>query len=170
MCGKMAVDHCVGMKESDFLPHTAGNLSGRDDFLRIHLKKGQNMSSIIDHVTLGVSDIESARRLYDRVMPTLGFRCLWENPSMIAYGIEGADDFGLQSDVDGSSRRGTHVAFRAPDRASVNRFHSEALAAGARDDGAPGLRPEYHDSYYAAFVIDSDGNRIEAVCHEPAES
>jgi catechol 2,3-dioxygenase-like lactoylglutathione lyase family enzyme len=59
------------------------------------------------------------------------------------------------------------VAFRAPDRASVDRFHSEALAAGARDDGAPGLRPEYHGSYYAAFVIDPDGNRIEAVCHKP---
>jgi hypothetical protein len=50
----------------------------------------------------------------------------------------------------------------------VNRFHAEALAAGARDDGAPGLRPEYHGSYYAAFVIDPDGNRIEAVCHKPA--
>lgn len=124
------------------------------------------MSSTIDHVTLGVSDFESARRFYDRIMPALGFQCLWEKSSMVAYGIEGADDFGLQAD-DGSSRRGTHVAFRAPDRACVNRFHSEALAAGARDDGAPGLRSEYHDSYYAAFVIDPDGNRIEAVCHEP---
>jgi catechol 2,3-dioxygenase-like lactoylglutathione lyase family enzyme len=124
------------------------------------------MSSIIDHVTLGVSDFESARRFYDRIMPTLGFQRLWEKPAMVAYGAEGADDFGLQADV-GSARRGTHVAFRAPDRASVNRFHSEALAAGARDDGAPGLRPEYHDSYYAAFVIDPDGNRIEAVCHAP---
>lgn len=124
------------------------------------------MSSIIDHVTLGVSDFESARRFYDRVTPALGFRCLWEKPSMVAYGVEGADDFGLQLD-DGSSRKGTHVAFRAPDRASVNRFHAEALAAGARDDGAPGLRAEYHGSYYAAFVIDPDGNRIEAVCHEP---
>lgn len=125
------------------------------------------MSSIIDHVTLGVSDFESARHFYDRVMPALGFRRLWEKPSMVAYGVEGADDFGLQCD-DCSSRRGTHVAFRAPDRASVNRFHAEALAAGARDDGAPGLRPEYHGSYYAAFVIDPDGNCIEAVCHKPA--
>lgn len=125
------------------------------------------MSSIIDHVTLGVSNIENAQHFYHRVMPALGFRCLWEKPSMIAYGVEGADDFGLQFD-DGSSRRGTHVAFRAPDRASVNRFHSEALAAGGRDDGAPGLHPEYHGSYYAAFVIDPDGNRIEAVCHTPA--
>jgi catechol 2,3-dioxygenase-like lactoylglutathione lyase family enzyme len=123
------------------------------------------MSSIIDHVTLGVSDFESARRFYDRVMPALGFQAIWDNPSMVAYGVEGADDFGLQLD-DSSSRRGTHVAFCAPDRSSVNRFHAEALAAGARDDGAPGLRPEYHDSYYAAFVLDPDGNRIEAVCHK----
>ena len=123
------------------------------------------MSSIIDHVTLGVSDFETARHFYDRVMQALGFRCLWEKPFMNAYGVEGADDFGLQFD-DCSSRRGTHVAFRAPDRASVNRFHSEALAAGARDDGAPGLRPEYHGSYYAAFVVDPDGNRIEAVYHK----
>lgn len=124
------------------------------------------MSSIIDHVTLGVSNFEKARHFYHRVMPALGFLCLWEKPSMLAYGVEGADDFGLQFD-DGSSRRGTHVAFRAPDRASVDRFHSEALAAGAHDDGGPGLRPEYHSSYYAAFVIDPDGNRIEAVCHKP---
>jgi catechol 2,3-dioxygenase-like lactoylglutathione lyase family enzyme len=126
------------------------------------------MSSVLDHVTLGVSDFQGARRFYDRVMPALGFRCLWENPSMVAYGIEGADDFGLQAD-DGSARKGTHVAFRAPDRASVDRFHAEATAAGGRDDGAPGLRPEYHASYYAAFVIDPAGNRIEAVCHDPAD-
>ena len=85
---------------------------------------------------------------------------------MVAYGIGDADDFGLIAD-DSRARRGTHVAFRAPDRASVDRFHAEALAAGGRDDGAPGLRPEYHDSYYAAFVIDPDGSRVEAVCHEP---
>lgn len=167
MYGKMAADHCVGRRIlAFFLPHPE-TCPRRFDFLRAHLKKGQNMSSIIDHVTFGVSDFETARRFYDRVMPALGFRCLWEKPSMVAYGVEGADDFGLQSD-DCSSRRGTHVAFRAPDRASVDRFHSEALAAGARDDGAPGLRPEYHGSYYAAFVIDPDGNRIEAVCHKPA--
>lgn len=127
--------------------------------------EGQTMSPIIDHVTLGVADFDRARRFYDRVMPALGFQCLWEKPSMVAYGTEGSDDFGLQAD-DGSSRGGTHVAFRAPDRASVDRFHAEALAAGGRDGGAPGLRP-YHDSYYAAFVIDPAGNRIEAVCHEP---
>ena len=101
------------------------------------------MSSVIDHVTLGVSDTDSASRFYDRVMAALGFRRIWETPTMVAYGIEGADDFGFQLDA-GSARGGTHVAFRAPHRASVDRFHSEALAAGGRDNGAPGLRPEYH--------------------------
>lgn len=123
------------------------------------------MSDIIDHVTLGVSDFERTRRFYDRIMSALGLQCVWEKPSMAAYGIGRNDDFGLIGDA-GKSRRGTHIAFRAPDRASVDRFHSEALAAGGRDDGKPGLRPEYHDTYYAAFVIDPEGNRIEAVCQE----
>ena len=127
------------------------------------------MTTVIDHVTFGVSDFESAKAFYDRVMPTLGFKCVWEKPSMAAYGIGSADDFGIIAD-NGSARRGAHVAFRAPDHASVDRFHAEALAAGGRDDGAPGFRPEYHASYYAAFIGDPDGNRIEAVCHEPADS
>lgn len=63
---------------------------------------------------------------------------------------------------------GQHVAFRAPSRAAVDAFHRAALAAGGRDNGAPGLRPRYHAAYYAAFVLDPDGHRIEAVCHAPA--
>jgi len=127
------------------------------------------MSAIIDHVTLGVADFESARRFYDRVMPTLGLKTIWDNPTMVAYGIGEDDDFGLIAD-DGGARQGAHLAFRAPDRQSVDHFHAEALAAGGRDDGAPGLRPEYHATYYAAFVIDPAGNRIEAVCHDPVET
>lgn len=127
------------------------------------------MSTVIDHVTFGVSDFRSAKAFYDRIMPTLGFECVWEKPSMAAYGVGRADDFGIIAD-NGGARRGAHVAFRAPDRPSVDRFHAEALAAGGRDDGAPGLRPEYHASYYAAFISDLDGNRIEAVCHEPDDS
>ncbi|MCK0140717.1 VOC family protein [Aliiroseovarius sp. F47248L] len=123
------------------------------------------MSTVIDHVTLGVSDFEETRKFYDCVMPALGFHIVWEKPSMVAYGIGREDDFGLMAD-EGRARRGTHVAFRAPDRNSVRRFHSEALKAGGRDDGAPGLRPEYNATYYAAFVIDPEGNRIEAVCHD----
>lgn len=64
---------------------------------------------------------------------------------------------------------GQHVAFRAPDRASVAAFHAAALAAGGRDNGPPGLRPHYHPHYFAAFVLDPDGHRLEAVCHAPAQ-
>jgi catechol 2,3-dioxygenase-like lactoylglutathione lyase family enzyme len=130
--------------------------------------EGKTMPVIFDHVTLGVADLEKARNFYNRVMPVLGLPLLWENATMLTYGIEGGQDFGLQLD-DSSARRGTHVAFRAHDRESVNRFHSEALAAGGSDAGAPGLRPEYHGSYYAAFIDDPDGNRLEAVSHEQAE-
>ncbi len=126
------------------------------------------MPSIFDHVTLGVSDFEKARLFYNRVMPVLGLPLLWENSTMLTYGIEGGQDFGLQLDNSGA-RSGTHVAFRAHDRESVNRFHAEAMAAGGSDAGAPGLRPKYHASYYAAFINDPDGNRIEAVFHEPIE-
>ncbi len=123
------------------------------------------MPSIYDHVTLGASDIQKARDFYNHVMPSLGLPLLWETATMLTYGIEGGEDFGLQLDTS-AARRGTHVAFRAANRASVDRFHAYALEAGGADAGAPGLRPEYSATYYAAFVTDPDGNRLEAVCHE----
>jgi catechol 2,3-dioxygenase-like lactoylglutathione lyase family enzyme len=67
----------------------------------------------------------------------------------------------------GEATTTAHVAFRAPDRAAVDAFHTAGLAAGGRDNGAPGLRPEYHESYYGAYLLDPDGNNIEAVCHNP---
>ncbi len=121
------------------------------------------MSALFDHVTLGVSDIARARAFYNRIMPTLGVPLLWETATMLTYGKDG-QDFGLQRDS-ASARHGTHVAFTAPDRTSVDRFHAEALAAGGQDAGAPGLRPQYQGRYYAAFILDPDGNRIEAVFH-----
>lgn len=123
------------------------------------------MPSIIDHISLGVSDYDRAKRFYDAVLATLGISLIWEKPQMASYGIEGDDQFGLQLDHDGP-RAGTHLAFRAPDRASVDAFHQTALATGGRDNGPPGLRP-YSPTYYAAFVIDPEGNRIEAVTHAP---
>lgn len=124
------------------------------------------MASIFDHVTLGVSDIEMARNFYNRIMPVLGLPLLWENATMLTYGIVGSEEFGLQLD-NAAARRGTHVAFRAHDRDSVHRFHFEGLAAGGSDAGTPGLRPEYQGTYYAAFINDPDGNRLEAVFHDP---
>jgi catechol 2,3-dioxygenase-like lactoylglutathione lyase family enzyme len=123
------------------------------------------MTSILDHISLGVTDYDRAKRFYDAVLPTLGISLIWEKPQMASYGIGGDDQFGLQVDQDGP-RSGTHLAFRARDAASVDAFHKAAVATGGRDNGPPGLRL-YTGSYYAAFVLDPDGNRIEAVFHGP---
>jgi catechol 2,3-dioxygenase-like lactoylglutathione lyase family enzyme len=122
------------------------------------------MPSIFDHVTLGISDLARARAFYGPVMASLDLPLLWENATMLTYGIKGGEDFGLQLDR-GTARHGCHVAFRAASRAAVDRFHAAALAAGGLDAGPPGLRPEYQGAYYAAFVNDPDGNRLEAVFH-----
>jgi catechol 2,3-dioxygenase-like lactoylglutathione lyase family enzyme len=125
------------------------------------------MTSILDHISLGVTDYDKAKRFYDQVLPTLGIALIWEKPQMASYGIGEDDQFGLQVDTD-AARSGTHLAFRAADAASVDAFHKAALAAGGRDYGPPGLRA-YSGSYYAAFVFDPDGNRIEAVFHGPTD-
>ena len=122
---------------------------------------------MLDHVGIRVSDFEQSKRFYAEALSPLGYELLKE-PSVSAagFGRRGKPDFWI-----GQGDRGqpVHIAFAASDRASVDAFHEEALAAGGRDNGGPGLRPEYHQSYYAAFVFDPDGNNIEAVCHEPAE-
>ena len=120
---------------------------------------------MIDHVTANVGDLQSAKEFYGRALEPLGYTLQMEFESAAGFGAaEGLPDFWLTSDEE---RGATHVAFSAPDRASVDRFHETALAAGGRDNGAPGVRPHYHEAYYAAFVHDADGNNIEAVCHRP---
>lgn len=123
------------------------------------------MTRIFDHVSLGVSDYAAAKAFYDRILPILGIVLIWEKPGMASYGIGRDDQFGIQQDG-ADPRPGTHMAFSAPDRTTVDRFHAEALRAGGTDDGAPGLRP-YTPTYYAAFARDPSGNRIEAICHAP---
>ena len=133
---------------------------------------------MIDHLSVVVADIEAARRFYDAALAPLGARRLMDvddAPDFVAagYGVhEGEPAFWVGA---GKPARGTpappdgqHIAFAAPDRAAVDAFHRVALAAGGRDNGAPGIRPHYHADYYAAFVVDPDGHRIEAVCHRPA--
>jgi catechol 2,3-dioxygenase-like lactoylglutathione lyase family enzyme len=124
------------------------------------------LSQVIDHMSLGVSDLERAQTFYDVVLAALGFSRLYNKPESATYGLgQGSDDFSVVRDRNGAQRSGAHIAFRARSPTAVDRFHAAALAAGGKDDGAPGFRPEYHGGYYAAFVIDPDGNRIEAVCH-----
>ena len=122
---------------------------------------------MLDHVGIRVSDFEQSKRFFTEALSPLGYELIME-PSVSAagFGRQGKPDFWI-----GQGDRGqpVHIAFAASDRASVDAFHEEALAAGGRDNGGPGLRPEYHQSYYAAFVFDPDGNNIEAVCHEPGE-
>jgi catechol 2,3-dioxygenase-like lactoylglutathione lyase family enzyme len=132
---------------------------------------------MIDHLSLAVSDLDRSRAFYDRALAALGARRLMEvedAPDYVASGYgttEGEPAFWIGSSIgpapDPVAPDGQHVAFAAPDRAAVDAFHKAALAAGGRDNGAPGLRPHYHPNYYAAFIIDPDGYRIEAVCHRP---
>jgi len=121
---------------------------------------------MLDHVTISVSNIAQAIAFYDRALAPLGVERLYaEGTSAFGYGAEKKAFFwiGLRDTV----QTGAHIAFAAKDRGSVDAFHAAALAAGGRDNGAPGLRPHYHANYYGAFILDPDGHNIEAVCHRP---
>jgi catechol 2,3-dioxygenase-like lactoylglutathione lyase family enzyme len=121
---------------------------------------------MLSHVSLGTSDAARAAAFYDPVLAVLGMRKLCERDGSIDYGTA-MTVFSLEKPTDGkpaSAGNGVHVAFAAGTRDQVDAFHRAALAHGGSDAGAPGLRPEYDANYYAAFVRDPDGNKIEAVC------
>jgi catechol 2,3-dioxygenase-like lactoylglutathione lyase family enzyme len=132
---------------------------------------------MIDHVSIGVSDLGKAKDFYDAVLKPLGYACVYTvdipGQGVIAHGYGEADkpSFWIgkpeKLDADSNAKGGTHVAFQAKSRKSIDQFHAAALKAGARDNGAPGLRPHYHPDYYGAFAYDPDGNKIEACCHHP---
>ena len=120
----------------------------------------------LDHVTIGVSDTERSKKFYDLALHPLGITRLYaEGEGFAGYGVHPKAFFwiGLRD----TAQTGAHIAFKAPDRATVDRFYDEAIAAGGRDNGQPGIRPHYHPNYYGAFVLDPDGHNIEAVCHLP---
>lgn len=119
---------------------------------------------MLDHVTIGVSRMEASKQFYDRALAPLGIKRLFEVGDLYAgYGTDKRPFFwiGARDAV----LSGAHIAFTAPDRATVDAFHAAALAAGGRDNGAPGPRPHYHANYYGGFILDPDGHNIEAVCH-----
>lgn len=120
---------------------------------------------MIDHVSISVGDLAASTAFYESVLRALGFVKLVVRPNTIGFGKRYPEFWlnhcpGMARVADDS---GHHVCLRAANSEAVNAFHRAALASGAADDGAPGLRPEYTDTYYAAFVRDPDGNRIEAV-------
>ena len=122
--------------------------------------------NMLDHVTIGVSDVERSKTFYDRALRPLGITRLYgEGDRFAGYGVSPKAFFWIG--WKDTPQTGAHIALTAPDRATVDRFYEEAIAAGGTDNGAPGPRPHYHASYYGAFVLDPDGHNIEAVCHTP---
>jgi catechol 2,3-dioxygenase-like lactoylglutathione lyase family enzyme len=132
---------------------------------------------VLDHVSLRVTDYDRSKRFYEMALAPLGFVLAMENDSGAGFRKGFIPAFWIkrgeftQADVAGSPASGcggpaVHIAFSSDDRQSVDAFYDAAIAAGARDNGAPGLRPSYHANYYGAFVLDPDGYNIEAVCHK----
>ena len=120
---------------------------------------------MIDHIGVRVSDYARSKRFYESALKPLGYAVIIEFDDEVGgFGANGTPDFWIAQQ---NPLGPTHVAIQSADRAGVDAFHAAAVAAGGRDNGAPGLRPHYHPNYYGAFVLDPDGNNIEAVCHQP---
>ncbi|HEY2709110.1 MAG TPA: VOC family protein [Caulobacteraceae bacterium] len=127
---------------------------------------------MLDHIGLTVSNVTAAQAFYDAALAPLGVTVQMAvsaeesgGDAFMGYGEAGKPYFWISGGKPLTGR--LHVAFAAPDRATVDAFYCAAMDAGGRDNGAPGLRPEYHEHYYGAFVLDPDGHNIEAVCHAP---
>ncbi len=121
---------------------------------------------MLDHVGVGVSDLDRSKAFYAAALAPLGYSLAFEFDGGAGFGSgEGIPDFWIH---EGDSTAGAHVAFQARERSLVHAFHEAALAAGGTDNGEPGPRPQYTPTYYAAYARDPDGHNIEAVCHEAA--
>ncbi len=128
---------------------------------------------MLDHIGLTVADYGRSRAFFDAALKPLGVSVMMEvtaeqtgGHAHCGYGAEMKPYFWFGTG--GPATAGVHVAFTAPDRATVDAFYAAAMAAGGRDNGPPGVRAHYHPTYYGAFVLDPDGHNIEAVCHAPA--
>jgi catechol 2,3-dioxygenase-like lactoylglutathione lyase family enzyme len=126
------------------------------------------MTPRLDHVGLDVSDYERSKAFYEQALAPLGMTLMMEFPPEAA-GFGTDYPFFWIGKRDRGSDSGTHLAFRVEDRETVDAFHAAALEAGGRDNGGPGIREIYHPTYYGAFVLDPDGNNVEAVCHAPTD-
>ena len=119
---------------------------------------------MLDHISLRVQDLSRALAFYRAALAPIGYQVAMEYPGGAGLGEPGKPDLWIS--LTDKPPHPTHVAFRT-NRASVDAFHAAALAAGGTDNGPPGLRADYHPHYYAAFILDPEGNNIEVVCHEP---
>lgn len=132
---------------------------------------------MLDHVSVTVDDVAAAESFYDAVMETLGVPKVGCDPDegWLGYGLRGdavhpgRTYFSVRRGASPAETYGRHLCFKAPSRAAVDGFWRAGLSAGGKDEGAPGVRPQYHPTYYAAFLADPSGNRVEAVCHLRAE-
>src|SRR5512140_3143868 len=121
---------------------------------------------MIDHLTLTVRDYERSKAFYQAALAPLGMALQMEFGQMCGIGPKGMPGLWLKP---GDAVQPMHLALSAADRPAVDAFYQAALAAGAKDNGAPGIRQDYHPNYYAAFVLDLDGHNLEAVCHRSPE-
>jgi len=128
---------------------------------------------MIDHLGIAVSDINKSKAFYTKTLSAIGYGLLMEIPAAVTgssdvagFGEPPKPDFWIHQAA--PNKPPIHVAFRVNSRAQVDAFYKAGLAAGGRDNGAPGVRPHYHPDYYGAFVLDPDGHNVEAVCHAPA--
>ncbi len=136
------------------------------------------MGHMLHHISLGVAEIDRSARFYDAALGALGYVRVWsdirpgEPDQAVGYGPAGSGDKLALKEVPTPTRSipGFHVAFSASSRAAVRAFYAAALREGGTGNGLPGLRPDYGDSYYAAFVVDPDGHRLEAVCKAAGEA
>jgi catechol 2,3-dioxygenase-like lactoylglutathione lyase family enzyme len=121
---------------------------------------------VLDHISIGVRDLKKSKRFYDAALTPLGYTCLSEADTSLGYGGKSVALWIGPSErpVPADDASNLHFCFAAPTRASVDGFHAAALRAGGRDNGRPGVRADYGADYYAAFIVDPDGYRLEAYC------
>jgi catechol 2,3-dioxygenase-like lactoylglutathione lyase family enzyme len=124
---------------------------------------------MLNHVSIGVKDLAVSQRFYDAVLEPLGYKRVFESPEYVCYGTTYPEFCVVTASrpVAADNESGLHFCFDAANRADVGNFHRAAVTAGGHDNGAPGLRKEYGDDYYAAFVTDPDGYRLEAYTNSP---
>jgi catechol 2,3-dioxygenase-like lactoylglutathione lyase family enzyme len=122
---------------------------------------------MLDHLSIQCTDADASATFYDRVLATIGGQRIMEFGPVIGYGVPPMPDFWIGPLTTGEGFRESHIAFAAPDRPAVRSFFEAATAMGAEVLHEPRVWPEYHPSYYGAFVRDPDGNNVEAVCHTP---